>query len=149
MKPKRKLTEIVDEIIRKRVASGRQFSTKQVKDDARAAYDRGEVIDDLVDAAIDRAVERRDKASHQNDADDLGFEEFCFPETLVIADKERQPTRTAKLEHVLADQAIKQANKINQDRAFLKVQQRNLLALPYLQAGMTVEEAVRRLRGES
>jgi hypothetical protein len=145
---KRTLSEVVDEITSRYEDAGQQYNVKQVEEETRAAYDRGEIIEDPIDVAIGKAVKRRDKASHQEADEGLLFDEYSFPRTLVIGAGERQPSRTGKLEHVLADQAVKQANKIHQDRSFLRLQERNLRVLPYLQAGLTVAEAVQRARGD-
>ncbi len=138
---RRKLTEIIDELIRQRDTAGEQWSTKQVEDDARAAWDRGEAIDDPVAARIHDLVKARDKASRQQADDTLDFGDWAFPRSLVIGTNERQPARTALLKHVMADQLVKQANKTSQDNAWSRYQNGILAALPYLQQGLTLAAA--------
>jgi hypothetical protein len=139
---KKRLAEIVDEITSRYEDEGDQFDVKQVEEDVFDAYDAGEVIDDPVRAAIHAAVKRRDKAGHTDPDDQLKFAEFAFPRSLVIGDNERQPSRTGSLRHVLADQAVKEANTIRQNEAMQITRRRNLAVLPYLERGLTVSAAI-------
>lgn len=139
---KRKLTEVVDDITSRYEAASEQYSVKQIEEETLLAYEAGRIIDDPVRARIHQVVGRRDKASRSEPDDELQFAEFAYPRSLVIGDTERQPSRTAILRHVLADQAMKEDSNIRSNEAMQRVRRRNLALLPYLERGLTVIDAV-------
>lgn len=145
---KRKMSQVVDEIVSRYERSRSQYSLKTLEDEVRAAYDRGEVAEDPIGERIAKAVKARDKASRNDPDNTLDFGDFTFPHVLTIGRNERMPSGEGKLEHVLADQTIKHENKIAQDVAFLRLEQRNLALLPYLQRGQTVSAAAASYRAD-
>lgn len=125
--------------------TGQQFSTKQVIDDLCAAIEAGQCAEDPIRERAYKAVAAVDK-SHRKRPDpeqemlDLG--DFAFPSVLVLGGTDRQPAPTAGLAHVLADFSIKNKSNADHNQAFALYSDVINRVLPYLQAGMSLQEAV-------
>lgn len=139
------ISETALQIYRRYHQAGQQFSTKQIIDDLCAAIEAGQCAEDPIRERAYKAVAAVDKA-HRKRPDpeqatlDLG--DFTFSSVLVLGGTERQPSNTAVLVHVLADFASKSKNHADQSQAFALYSNVINRMLPYLQQGMSLQEAV-------
>jgi hypothetical protein len=117
--------------------AGERYSTDDIEKEVRAAYDADEVVEESVDERIHKAVMEADKGFKQSSGGrQLSFAGFDWPRSFVLGDKERQPTATGKLQHVLIDQGIREASLVDHTDAVQELRRRNIAVLPYLSTGM-------------
>lgn len=136
------MREAAELIYKEAEDAGEEFDLGKLLVRLKEMHLRGEIHDDPVDDRARYALKTVDRQAQQEGQRVFEFAMGDFPSVLVTGKSVRQPTQTAVLRHVMADQAVKEDNAIAVAESMQQLRRKNLAILPYLEEGMSVPEAV-------